>query len=281
MNTEQIIIENFIVDHPLDAARILGQLEIEETAGFLKEIPGSMAADILEQFESYIAVKCLEKMDAEGSAAIVEKLPVQVATVFLRQVNGDLREEVLNNLSPQISVLLRRILSYAEDSAAALANPLIFSLPENMSVKEALQRVQKHAENVIYYLYIVDRNQVLTGVITLRELMIARPGAGLSEVMNPKISYLPADLNYQAIIIHSGWQKYHAMPVVGDAGVLLGVIDYDQLRYIENMIKKTALPREAIAASKALGELYRIGFSGLVRSATTPFRDRSVETEGE
>ena len=281
MNTDQILLENFIVDHPLDAARILEQRDIEEIAVFLKEIPGSMAAVILDQFESYTAVKCLEKIGAEQSVTIVEKLPFQVTSVFLRQVSGDFREEILSNLSPEISIPLRRILSYTEDNAAALANPLIFSLPQDISVDEALQRVQKHAENVYYYLYIVNRNQVLTGVLSLRELMLARPKARLSEVMHTEISYLPADMKHQAILNHPGWQRYHAMPVVGDEGVLWGVIDYEQLKYIESVIKKTILPRQAIAASKALGELYQIGFSGLIRSATTPFKDRSVETMDE
>jgi Mg/Co/Ni transporter MgtE len=111
--------------------------------------------------------------------------------------------------------------------------------------------------------------------------MLARPGAKLSEVMHTEISYLPADLHYQAILNHPGWQAYHAMPVVGDAGVLWGVIDYDQLRYIESMIKQKILPRQAIAASKALGELYQIGFSALIRSATTPFKSHPLETKGE
>jgi Mg/Co/Ni transporter MgtE len=85
MNTDRIILDNFITHHPIDAARILERLKIEETALFLKEIPGSLAVVILNQLETYTAVKCLEILGAEKSATFVEKLPLQVVSVFLRQ----------------------------------------------------------------------------------------------------------------------------------------------------------------------------------------------------
>jgi hypothetical protein len=67
--------------------------------------------------------------------------------------------------------------------------------------------------------------------------------------------------------------------VVVESDILLGAIRYETLRCIEREIKKSSLPRHAIAASNALGELYQIGLSGLIRSATTPFKDRSGEDE--
>lgn len=274
MNTERIILDNFITRHPADAARILERLNIEETALFLKEIPAGLAVGIFKQLERYSAVKCLEMLGAEQSAAIVERLPLQVVSVFLRRVKEELREAILGLVSEEISTPLRRMLNYPADSAGALADPLVFTLPEDITIKEALQRVQKRPEKAIYYLYIVNRNQALTGVINMRELMLARPGDQLSAVMHTKVARLSAGLNFEAILNHPGWQEYHALPVVEEGDILLGAIRYETLRRIERESKKSRFPRQAIIASNALGELYQIGLSGLIRSATTPLKDR-------
>lgn len=275
MNTDRIILDNFIIRHPEDAARILERLKIEETALFLKEIPSELAVSIFKQLERYTAMKCLEILGAEQSATIVEKLPLQVVSVFLRRVNMELREAILILVSEEISLPLRRMLNYPADSAGALADPLVLTLPEDITIKEALQRVQKRPEKAIYYLYIVNRDQALTGVINMRELMLARPGDPLSAVMHTKVSRLSAELNFQAILNHPGWQEYHALPVVEENDVLLGAIRYETLRRIERESKKSRQQRQAIAASNALGELYQIGLSGLIRSATTPLKERS------
>lgn len=277
MNSERIILENFITHHPADAARILERLKIEETALFLKEIPGDLAVGIFNQLERYTAVKCLEMLDAEQAKVIVERLPLQVVSVFLRRIKKELREAILSLASQEISIPLRRMLSYPADSAGALGDPLVLTLPDDITVKEALQRVKKRLEGALYYLYIVNRNQALSGVINMRELMLARPGDQLSSVMHTKVACLSAELNFQAILNHPGWQEYHALPVVEESGILLGAIRYETLRRIERESRKNRLPRQAIAASNALGELYQIGFSGLIRSATTPIKDRSGE----
>jgi len=275
MNSDRIILDKFITHHPADAARILERLPIEETAAFLKEIPSDLSVAIFNQLERYTAVKSLELIGPEQAAAIVEKLPLQVVAIFLRRLNKELRTEILRLVSEESSTLLRRMLNYPADSAGALADPLVLTVPEDLAIKEALQRVQKRPQKALYYLYIINRNQILTGVLTLRELMLAPPGEHLSRVMHPSVERLSADLDFQAILNHPAWQEFHALPVVDNTGVLLGAIDYETLRRIEKGGKRKRLPRHALNASVALGELYKIGVSGLVRSATIPLKDRS------
>ena len=277
MNSDRIILHDFITHHPADAARILEQLKIEETALFLKGIPLGLAADIFNHLERYTAVKCLEILGAERSVAIIEKLPLQIASVILRQVKKEFREETLSLISEEISIPLRRMLNYPSDSAGALADPLVLTFSDDISVKEALLSLQKHPEKATYYLYIVNRQQKLVGVLNMRELMLARPDALVPTVMHLKVERLSAELGFKAILDHSGWSEYHAMPVVDNKDTLIGVIRYKTIHQIKADSEKVRQPHHALAASVALGELYKIGITGLIRSATAQIEYHSKE----
>jgi len=277
MNSDWILLENFIRNHPLEAARILERQGLEETASLFSELPVELATSLLKKMQSSTAVKCLELMPILDSAKILEKLPLDIVALFLRQVANTRREEILSKISEEIASLLRTMLLYPENSAGALADPLIFSLPEDITVEEALDRIRARPGTAIYYVYIVNRENILRGVINLRELMLAKSHAKLSGVMQTNVAALPAEFNLQAIINFPSWKNYHALPVVSASGLLLGAIRYETLRQIESEVKSRRLPRQVVAAGSALGELFQIGLSGLIQSATTKFIEPSRE----
>ena len=277
MNSDKIVINKFIENHPMEAVRLLERLKIEDIVLLLKEISTDHAVIIFKQLERITAAKCMETLGAEKSAAIIEKLPLQIVSVFLRQTEVEVREAIVAATSEEISVPLRRLLSYPADSAGALADPLVLSLPDDISIREAQRRILKSPEKTIYYLYVVKRDHVLSGVINLRELMLAEPAEQLTAVLHPNVARLSAELNFQAILNHPGWQEYHTLPVVEQNDIFLGAIRYETLRRIERESKKSRLPRQVVTAGNALGELYQIGISGLLRGATIPFKDLSDE----
>jgi magnesium transporter len=222
-------------------------------------------------------VKCLEILGTEQSAAIIEKLPLQVISVLLRQVQKEFREEMLRIVSKEISIPLRRMLHYPSESAGALADPLVLTFFDDSTVKEALRSLQKHPEKAIYYLYTVNRQHMLVGVFNMRELMLARSDALVSSVVHRKVDCLSADLGFKAILDHPGWIQYHAMPVVDNKDTLIGVIRYKTIHHIKADREKVLPPHRALAASVALGELYKIGITGLIRSAAAQIEQHSKE----
>jgi len=277
MNSNLFISEYFIKNHPIEAARSLENLNFNEIIAFLNEAPTSIAVILFSHLERFIAVSCLEKISADKSAQIIEQIPIDIAIIFLRRVNKNTAESILRLVSNEHAALLKRILDYAPNTAGALADPLVLTLPDDISVKEALKRIQKRPERAIFYLYILNRKQHLSGVISIRELMLAKHSEILSSIMESSITRLRASANLDAILSHPGWQEFHTLPVVEDNNIFLGAIHYDMLRRIEKDSKSRHLPRHAVEAGNALSELYRIGLSGLFRSATGPFKRRSGE----
>ena len=236
-----------------------------------------LAVALYNQLERMTAARCLEKLNPGKSAEIIEKLDPIVALVFLRGVKKNERNSILNAIPQKTASLLNRMLSFPEDSAGALADPTVFTLTEDASAKQALARIGKQPEHSIFYLYVVNRDHKLVGVMNMRELLLLDPEEKILAVMKSSVTQLAAHLDFQEILNHPGWQDYHVLPVVDATGIFTGVIRYKTLKRIERESRKNVPPRLEIAAGNALGDLFRIGFSGLLRSATLKSKDQIGE----
>jgi len=272
MNTDLILIENFINNHPESAARILEDLPVKEIVAFIGEIKLDLAVQVFSNLEQYTATRCLEMLDEERSAKIIEGLPLENSAVLLRQINAERREPLLMLVSKELAIPLRRMLQYPEDTAGSLIDPIVLTLPEDITVGEGSKRLQENTEKAMYYLYVLRRDDTLAGVISMRELMLAQPKDQLKAVMQGNVERLSAEANIQTIIDHPGWLSYHTLPVVDPAGIFLGIIGSSKLRQIETRSQRRRLSRQAISAGNALAELYRIGMSGLIRSAAEGYQ---------
>jgi magnesium transporter len=146
------------------------------------------------------------------------------------------------------------------------------AVPEDFIVREALVRVRALPEQIRYEVYVVDRNQVLVGVLNLRELLLARSHARLAEVMTRDPFCLSAAADRSVVLSHPGWQKVHAIPVIDREGCYLGVIRYRILRQIEAELLGGAA--EDGNTFEALGDLFAAGVAGILDALTDPLRAR-------
>ena len=271
MHSEELILNKFLRDHSAEAALVLERLTIEETAAFLKETPARLAQYLFLHLERYTGSKCLEMLGTNKAASIIELLPLDVSATFMRRMSKEKREVIFQLLKKDIAAPLQNILSYPEDTAGSIADPLVFTLPANITAEEALKRMHRRPEKVIYYLYIINRNQTFAGIINISELMLAPPEARLSEIMTAGVEHISPDASLPAVLEHPGWLNYHALPVVNLEGFFIGAIQYETLLRLEQNSRKRRIPRHAIAAGNALGELYRIAIAGILQSASEGF----------
>ena len=277
MDTELAIVQEFISSYPVDAVRILEGLPIEDTVSLLEELPTEHAVGMVNLMDLSAATQCLEALDTDLAGAIVGDLPLDIASVFLRAMETQRSESVLGGLQEEAAASLRLVLTYPEGTAGALMDPRILSVPEDITMDDALGRVRRHPQRVMYYLYVVNADRVLVGVLTFRELMLAQPDARIGSMMHTDLLRIPARTDRLAILAHPGWLRVHALPVVDDSGRLVGAIRYETLRRIERDIEQSHQTASTRAVGAALGELYRIGLTGLVESASSMNRGLTAE----
>jgi magnesium transporter len=268
VDTARRLAKNFAQEHPSDAALVLEQLSPEAATAYIEELPPRLGAAVVQRMDSSTGAECIHRLSPERFGQLMTALPLDSAAALLRRVDPERRDLLLPHASADVAALLARLLRYPENCAGALMDPRVLALPEDISVSEALARVRRVPRHALYYLYVIDREQKLVGVLNLRELMLALPRDQLSAIMQREISSLTALSDRAAIIDHPGWRKVHALPVTDDQGKFLGVLRYETLRQLEGESKAPTPAGDALSAVLTLGELCWVGLAGLLTDLT-------------
>ena len=268
MDSEKLLAQNFAQQHPSDAALILERIAPEEAAAYLDELPPRLAADVANKMASSAAADCLARLSPQRFGPVISALPLDSAAGLLRRLEPERQEHLLKQAPPEVAAPLGRLLRYPENCAGALMDPRVLALPEDITASEALARVRRVPRRALYYLYVIDREQKLVGVLNLRELMLAAPKDYLTVAMRREVWSLAALAGRAAIIGHSAWREVHALPVVDDDGVFLGVLRYETLRRLEGETKSPSPAGSAVSAVLTLGELYWVGLAGVLTDLT-------------
>ncbi len=218
--------ESLAEAEPHNAADILEALDESAAADLLAELDLPEAAEVLEEMRTEAAVEILEEIDAGSAARLIEALPRDEAADIVAELDEDLRAEVLAAISDEAESDVRALLAYAPDSAGGLMRTDVVSLPIGLGAGEAIEALRRlHATLPGFsYVYVTDDDLTLRGVISFRDLVFARPGTGVDEVMvpNPVALRPETDREEVAELI----QRYNllGLPVVDAAGKLLGMV---------------------------------------------------------
>lgn len=277
MDTDLKLSLGFLVNHPLEAVRVLERIGAEKIVPFLEKIPAPLAAEGVKLMEEECARRCLAIMKLERSGAVLSHVSAEVASLLLRPMEKGMQESLLGMLSPEASEPIRDLLRYPEGTAGSLMDPYVFAMPEDLTAGEALRRMKKDPKHLTDYLFVVDRDHLLMGRVRTGELALCDAHRPISEIMEPQVERLPAHSSRRAILAHPGWRESPVLPVVDPRGAFLGAMNYPTLRQIE--AERHGQPERDPASStgSALGELYWLGLSGLFKAAVSAIQPQKEE----
>ena len=230
MTLIQHLRDQFIQTHPLEVARHLEGLPAQTTGEILKTREPERAAQIMEYFLPGTTAKILHQYPPTTSADILNRLSIRTIRAVLRIFDSPTQERLLKLIEPQASAFLRRTIYLPEHTAGNLADPHVLTLPPDITVAETLKRIAKVTNHAIYYLYIIDRRNVLCGVVLMKELLAAEPTCSLAAIMNPKVKGIPASANAQDAMLHPAWAQYDSLPVFDSDKTFIGVLRHRTLR---------------------------------------------------
>ena len=224
MNPHARLGNTFLKAHPREAARILEDYPADKVAQLLASLGPGIAAGVLEVFSPGFAASSLALLEPSSAARVIEEVHPDLQIGLLRQLDAPCRETLLAELQPEFALSLRRMLPYPENTAGALMQAPLLSVPEDLTVRAALKRARRARREMKIYIYVTDTQGRLRGVLTLHELLNAPSGRAVAEVMHRPVVSLPADESMHSVIKNPYWQAYHALPVTDAKDILLGVI---------------------------------------------------------
>ncbi len=193
-------------------------------------------------------------------------LPPDDAADLIQEAPPEERAQFLDLLDDTTRTEVRVLLAYAEDEAGGLMNPRFARVRPDMTVDEAVSYLRKQAGQVetLYYAYVLDEEQRLRGVISLRQLLHA-PGTKLvRDVMRTELVTVRDDLDQEAVGRVYVEQGLLAIPVVDKQGRMKGIITFDD---IADVVREEATEDvQKLGGMEALGEPYlKAPFAELVK----------------
>lgn len=230
MNLSQQLRQRFIQEHPLEAARCLEELPSQTTADLLKHMEPEYVAPLLEYFLPGPAATLLKQYPPPSSAKILSRLSTSSARALLRQLDSPTQESLLEHLEPGTGAFFRRTLNLPEQTAGSLADPHVLTLPRDITVGQALQRIAQAPDQAMYYLYVIDHRNLLCGVVLMKELLAAEKTTPLASTINADVKVIPASAFAQDVMLHPAWAQYDSLPVIDSDKTFIGTLRHRTLR---------------------------------------------------
>ena len=215
--------------HPADLATIIDQLAPRDRAGVLAALDDEAVADAIEEMEPDTQVEVLEGLAPERAADILEEMSPDDAADLVADLSDETREELLALMERDEAEELGGLLAYPEDTAGGMMTTEFVAVPADLTASRTIDRLRELEPDAetIYYVYVVDADERLVGVLSLRDLIVAPPATPIGEVMiqGPVAVDVTADRDDVASVV----ARYNllAVPVVDAAGRLVGIVTVD------------------------------------------------------
>lgn len=223
-------------------------------------------AEIFGYFEEERQVAMLQKQDAAEAAALVDQIPSDDRVDLIQQLSDDRVEVILPLLPVADRRDIQRLGSYEDETAGALMTSEVAMLAESLTVREALDELAKQASELetIYYLYVVDDDSQLRGIVSTRQLVssLDTPSRTLGEVMESDVIVAEVGEDQESVAEKVERFNLLAIPVVDEGRQLLGIITHDDV--IDVVREELTEDAQRIAAVAPLEQDYlRIGLLNL------------------
>ena len=235
VETEQQLREELNSFHEADIADIFQLLKPEERLACFLKLDEEKAADVIEYLPPQLQVEILGDIDETLASRLISKLPHDEAADVLGDMEDDDTETYLDKLPEKFSSEIRELLTYNEDTAGGIMNPLVLTVAHSMTVKDALDTIRIKAEKdsmELYYVYVIDKHEHLLGVVSLRTLLTTPVDMLIADIMTRDIVKVQVD-DYQGHIADIFMKyQFNALPVVDLYNHLKGIVTWDDVQDI-------------------------------------------------
>lgn len=265
MDTHQILLEKFVSNYPMAAAKAIEKLTEEEIALFFEKNQLEISVGILSYMQSYKAARCLELIPLQRTIKIFEEMDLHVAELLLRQCSEVFCNKILNGIPKKQAEVLREKLSHPVNTIGAFMTPIVLRLRKEITIQEAIAMGKHEKANFSSQIFLVDDEGKLEGIVKMYDLLNQESTATLASIMIVDIPKFYADLDIESVADHSGWYEFQEIPVVDSSERLIGALPFKTTQKIKNDGGEQ-VTIDIIKTSNALGELYRIGFTGFLQS---------------
>jgi magnesium transporter len=211
-----------------ETARALAHLDTEGRNHVLEALPADEAADLVADLPRAQAADLLEALPPDVAAEIIGELRSEQQADLLTELDKDDAEEILAELAPDEANEIRALAAYPEDSAGGLMATEFVALRSDMTIRDVAEhfrtRAEAYSDYDIQYAYVMDGDDHLVGVLRMRDLLFTPGDRQVDRIMIADPFTVRADSTLDDIDTIFRRRKFLALPVVDDAGRMLGIV---------------------------------------------------------
>jgi magnesium transporter len=242
-------------------------LSVEERVEGFRMLPPSEAENLFLGLGAREQTELLLGLPPPERQLWIRQLPPDDAADLIQQAPEADRAAILALIDPDTRREVTALLAYAEDDAGGLMSPRYARLRADMTVDEAISYLRRQARErleTIYYIYVLDADQRLIGVVSFRDLFAAPPDKTVRDVMRTQVVTVPDDMDQEAVSDVIAQHDLMAVPVVDGEGRIKGIVTVDDI--VDVVREEATEDIQKIGGSEALDLPYwQTAFRTLVR----------------
>lgn len=217
--------------HSADIARWFPRLRTEAKSSLFKIlVEEKRMGEVLRDLNSADISEFVEETEPSVVAAILHTMPADDVTRILSDLPEERKGELLNLIEGATSADVERLLEYEEKTAGSIMTPNFFALPEETTATEATERIRELADvEMVFYVYVVDAENKLKGVLSLRQLVATKPDTPLKDLMTSHLYTVHTDMPQESVARAVARYNLLAIPVINSIGQLVGIVTIDDV----------------------------------------------------
>lgn len=217
--------------HPADLADIIEELGTREREAVFRALDTETAADVLEETEPQVQRTLIDAVSDEQAADILEAMSPSDATDLLQDLSEPEAEELLTSMEEEAAQDIRELLSHHERTAGGLMTTAFLALGPDTTAAEALSSLKREAAelDVFGYVYVVDAEERIFGVVSLKELFEAAAETRLGDMMTPRVISVETGADQMEVAKAFAKYGFRAIPVVDEEQKLCGAVHFDRI----------------------------------------------------
>ena len=245
MKIDNPVTREFLQLYPIEAARILEQLPSADVAALLSALSSSVRILLITSMLPEKVIDCLATMTMVDFASLLSDIPGSSAAAIIRLLPSEKSEQLTVQLSAKSRKNIQQYLKYPDASAGALLQPQVDILLENITVADAIHRIERLDHFVSNEIYAINDAHQLVGIISPGRLLTSPRHVRLTEILIRRTYSVSAYATADQLYSLPGWEIYRRLPVVDRENRLLGALHFstvlDSVTKVDDVISRDPL----------------------------------------
>ena len=225
------LVQQFLEHDIATGARFIENMPEEEAADIIRTLPTALATRVIRQLQVSYAAALIKDADESFLQELTTHLDPQLVSSILMHLPQDDRARMTRHLSGKLKEQIGELLEYPQDSVGRIMTTDFLTFNKSTLAEEAIDKIRQLAKKrfPLSYVYVVDEEMHLIGVLNMRDLMLAAPDSALDTIIRKDVFTLHCFTDRQEAANELAKRKYFAAPVVDGENHILGVIKAERM----------------------------------------------------